>query len=63
MKSGRIINLIAGAALLLGAGLASATSFHKQLALQGISFDVTSPNSAAGNTVRIFRPGCRSTTR
>lgn len=57
MKTKNIINLIAGAALLAGAGLASAAPFDQKEALQGISFHVTSSNRAVGNTVRIVPAG------
>jgi hypothetical protein len=57
MKAENIVHLVAGTALLMGAGFAKAASFDKQEALQGISFHVTSPNKAVGNTVRIVPAG------
>ncbi len=40
-------------------GLASASPFDKKEALQNISFHVTSPNKAVGNTVRIVPAGLK----
>ena len=57
MKKRNLVNLLAGTALVLGAGLASAAPFDKKEELQGISFHVTSPNKAAGNAVRIVPAG------
>ncbi|MFZ4537966.1 hypothetical protein [Propionivibrio sp.] len=60
MKKKNIVNLLAGTALVMGAGLASAAPFDKKEELQGISFHVTSPNKAAGNTVRIVPAGLQA---
>jgi hypothetical protein len=60
MKSQDIFQLIAGTALVLGSSLASAAPFDKKETLQGISFHVTSPNKAAGNTVRIVPAGLQA---
>ncbi|MBP8288083.1 MAG: hypothetical protein KAX57_14755 [Rhodoferax sp.] len=57
MKVANIVHLAVGGAILLLTGLASASPFDKKEALQNISFHVTSPNKAVGNTVRIVPAG------
>ena len=57
MKSIYIVNLIAVAALFMGASDASTSPFDKIEVLQNISFHVTSPNEAVGNTLRIVPAG------
>jgi hypothetical protein len=60
MKNRNLVKLIAGTVFVMGAGLASAAPFDKKEELQGISFHVTSPNKAAGNTVRIVPAGLQA---
>ena len=59
MKVANIVHLAVGGAILLLTGLASASPFDKKEALQNISFHVTSPNKAVGNTVRIVPAGLK----
>ncbi len=59
MKVANIVHLAVGTAVLLLTGPASASPFDKKEALQNISFHVTSPNKAVGNTVRIVPAGLK----
>ncbi len=59
MKVANIVHLAVGTAVLLLTGLASASPFDKKEAMQNISFHVTSPNKAVGNTVRIVPAGLK----
>lgn len=57
MKVTNTTHLAVGIAVLLLTGLAGATPFDKNHVWQKISFHITSPNSAAGNTLRIVPAG------
>jgi hypothetical protein len=57
MKATNTAHLAVGIAVLPWTGLAWSTPFDKNHAWQKISFHITSPNNAAGNTLRIVPAG------